>query len=241
MVEQLAMDFIVETESLAELIRKSQVVSIAQGEKLGVGEGYLKEKDMNWVITKFHIEMYAYPSPGDAITIRTKPIGFSKLTADRLFEFYHSNGEAAGIAYTQWAVIDSVKRRLKPIEKNYGSYYGIDRQESRRMQYKKIEKLEEAKHQTERIVVKQDIDSNDHVNNTRYLDYFYQSLQEFESLEWERLSTLEIAFKKEARLGDRIFIKHQDGNETDTEKVHRIHQIEGESGEILVQIESFWN
>ena len=148
---------------------------------------------------------------GEEITVKTWPLAPKHYTADRDFEGYDENGEKVFKATTAWSLIDLDKRCLcstdciKGLKIEYHDKRAFKSNEFNRFKLDDSFNLEYSK--SIRI---SDLDVNNHVNNTNYLNYGLDCLNKTSYSEGIKL--VEIRFSEELRYKDEVdlYYKNQD-------------------------------
>lgn len=192
--------------TLERLVNFAQDIAMAQGEDLGVGQRHLQEHNLAWVIVKFDIHLDRYPVYNEEIHISTQPVGFHKLTADRKFWFSDKDENCIGTIASQWVMLDLNKGRMKPIPAFYPEKYGFDFSQNEKIEYEKIQLPESWDAESEEVVKYSDLDFNNHVNNGRYLRWMMDAVPAGH-MEGYGIRRLQVSYKKEARLGERVAIR----------------------------------
>ncbi|HDK35303.1 MAG TPA: acyl-ACP thioesterase, partial [Bacteroidetes bacterium] len=85
-----------------------------------------------------------------------------------------------------------------------------------------------------------DLDSNKHVNNTKFVEWCAESIPPDEHLKLE-MDSLEIAFRKEAHYGEHILSSVERVQNPGNDKTVFLHQIKREhDGIVLAQARTSW-
>lgn len=177
----------------------------SQAEELGIGMDYLMENRFGWVLYKWDIDMYSYPHYNEKITIRTWAHSFRKFYAYRRYEFINSNGEIIGKADSIWFLINMDRRRPVRINEHLCSTFGVVEEDSPI----DIENITApSKIDSEKLfdVRYSDIDTNGHVNNTKYIAWAIETVPKNIVLNYT-LNNLKVTYEKETTYGEaaRIF------------------------------------
>lgn len=192
--------------TLERLVNFAQDIAMAQGEGLGIGQQHLVEQQLAWVIVRFDIQCHRCPIYNEEIHIKTQPVGFHKLTADRKFWFFDEKGFPLATIASQWVMVDGNKGRIKPIPEFYPRAYGFVGEDNQKLDYEKLTMPDQWNIEWKERVRFSDLDFNNHVNNGRYLRWMMDALPE-EILSGHGLSRLQVSFKKEARLDEDIQVR----------------------------------
>lgn len=174
--------------------------AISHSQAVGLGIDDLSRNGMAWILNKWAVKMERYPEYGEIITVETWPSGFERFYADREFIIRDEKGEIMGRASSVWILINIERRRPMRIPGHFGELYGIDA--AKALQVVSIEK--EYSHREYFVkefgIMRSDIDTNSHVNNTKYVGWLLETLPE-EVYNDFMLSSLDIEYKKEIESG----------------------------------------
>jgi medium-chain acyl-[acyl-carrier-protein] hydrolase len=170
-------------------------------EILGVGVRDLHAKGLTWVLARLHVMIAGVPEAGRTVHIATWPSGRHRLFAVREFQLRDAAGGELLRATSAWAMMNLESRRLSRLD----PHLPIFTSHPKRMIEDHFAPLPPPYAQAPRASYRaeaKDIDLNDHVNNTVYLDWALRSVPPG-ARSWKPRS-LEAAFLGEARLGDEI-------------------------------------
>ncbi|MBQ4057889.1 MAG: acyl-[Lachnospiraceae bacterium] len=194
---------------MAEIAQFFQDCVLLQSETIGKGVEETERSQTAWYLSSWQIEVERYPEFMEEVTVRTWPHEFKSMYGYRNFDIIDSKGKTIARANSIWIFMDLAKMRpSKPTEENIKGYVlepALD------MEYapRKINILgDECKISdvVEPIVVKYSfLDSNNHVNNGRYvkeaMDYI---------LTEKEYKQMRVDYRKAATLGDKMYpIKYQ--------------------------------
>lgn len=163
----------------------------------------LLEKGVGWVLLSGRMVMDRYPAYKEKITIKT---WLSELTTFRGIRenlILDEEGKIIGRAKGFWLFFDIKRRRPARIFKEMVEQWTINPKESIQMEKIKIETIEEAIYSNHFSVHRFDMDSNEHVNNLRYLQWAMESIPD-EIVDNYFLSTIDGNFVGEAQYGQTI-------------------------------------
>ncbi len=201
-------------------------------EKVSVHELSVQH-NISWVLSRLKIWINRLPNYDETVTVKTYVQGLDKYFYHRDFKVFDAAGIEIIRANSVWGLMNIVKRRLtsipewmialteisteKPVEKVSGKISGINTIE--------MEKRFDIRWH--------DIDSNQHVNNTKYVEWLMESIPT-EVLNKGILRSIDMIFKNESVLGDKITTQSQ-GIEQGF-----IHRIINQNGQELVTGETVW-
>ncbi|WP_461247798.1 acyl-[acyl-carrier-protein] thioesterase [Treponema sp. R6D11] len=167
---------------------------------LGMGHEKMLENGNFWVIAREAVDVVSYPAAGDVIKIRTFSAGVDKFIALRNWEVYNSENARIVLSKSSSMLIDATTGRPLRCINAYPDY---DWEEPMNEAPNKIIFTEECEKFSEFTVQYSDIDSNNHVNNARYINWVENVL----GYSPKRINVNYIA---ETKLGDFISVYYKD-------------------------------
>ena len=187
------------TLTLPELINYFQDCSTLHSGSIGYGVEELEEVGRAWILSYWQIVADRYPRLGEHVTVSTWASKFRGFLGERNFLMTDESGGVCARAYSVWAYMDMKKGRpVRPGEEELARY-GTEAPLEMEYAPRKI-RLPEETEEGERIRVgKSHIDTNEHVNNCRYVQMALEALPE-EIL----VRQVRVDYKKSAMLGDII-------------------------------------
>ncbi len=205
-------------------------------EKLGVGVRDLHARGLTWVLARLHVRITEVPAAGQPVHIATWPAGRHRLFAVRDFQLRGAAGNELLRATSAWALMNLETRRPARLDPHLPVFSG----HPARMVEDDFAPLPPPYPQAGRHsyrAVAGDIDINDHVNNTVYLDWALRSAPE--SARRRKPRSLEAAFMGEARLGDAVACLSEIGRADGGTVLLQSLQDEA-SGRELTRLRSLW-
>ena len=185
-----------------------QDIAVDNAEKCGFGESATTPRDLMWVLLKYRIEFTNYPIDIKTLTLKTEPRGYHRLFAYRNFEM-SSNGKLVAKASTMWSLINFRTKTLVNIETSFDSPYMTKFEAGENdLTFSKIPPMTQVDAKKEFEVRYNDIDGNRHANNGNYIIWALEPLS-YDFKKYHQLKTLDIAFKKEIKLGEKLISKVQ--------------------------------
>ena len=194
---------------MAEIAQFFQDCVLLQSETIGKGVEETERSQTAWYLSSWQIEVERYPEFMEEVTVRTWPHEFKSMYGYRNFDIIDSKGKTIARANSIWIFMDLAKMRpSKPTEENIKGYVlepALDMEYAPRKinilgdEYKISDVVEP-------IVVKYSfLDSNDHVNNGRYVKEAMDYL-----LTEKEYKQMRVDYRKAATLGDKMYpIKYQ--------------------------------
>lgn len=184
-----------------------QESALKHAHHLGFGSSDLLEKNLLWVVTRFELHTFSELRWDDEVVVTTwsrgliGPYAFRDFLITRLVDGVEK--EIVAKASSSWIPIDVVKRKsviLKSDELHSGtSHHEEVGVEPRKILYR----AENSDLLTSFQVRNSDLDINRHVNNTKYIQWIYDSLK-LEEIDQLQSKKFAINYNNEAKLGDEI-------------------------------------
>lgn len=187
---------------MVSIVQFFQDCSIFHSESVGKGLDEIKRVQKAWFLSSWQIEVDRYPEFAEEITVRTWPYLFKGIYGYRNFDILDQDGKQIVRANSIWVFMDTDKMMLT--KSTPDDLEGYEIEDAIDMDYapRKIKLLgEECKSNLgpiNPIVVRHSfLDSNHHVNNTRYI---------MEAMDYidhpQDVKTLRVDYRKSALLGD---------------------------------------
>ncbi|MDR2181133.1 MAG: acyl-ACP thioesterase [Treponema sp.] len=197
-----------DTLTIAATFDYFQEAAISHAEILGVGRDAMTTGGQVWVLSRLSVFMERRPRFGEPVTVRSWPRGPNRLFAVRDYDILGENGEPAVRGRGAWLILDLEKRRpLRPQQatERLPRNEGIDSLPGPAPGNEAPPGLAASSPPpaASRRVCYSDIDYNGHMNNTRYIQWI-QDLMENSVLENARQIRLDINYLAEARFGETL-------------------------------------
>ncbi len=189
----------------------------------------MESLNFGWMLNRWRVKIDKYPEGGETIRVESWISGFEKFYANREFIIYDEENLQIGKATAVWIFIDM--NRMRPIritDKHYNLNKTLDHKVFN--EFKRFPLNMEADNNKDFDIRRSDIDSNNHVNNTKYLEWIIESIPE-DVYQRSTLSEFEIQYKKEIKYPDKIVVgsKAIENNRDKKEYIH--HIVEGSAGQ----------
>ncbi|MCX6249081.1 MAG: thioesterase [Bacteroidetes bacterium] len=164
----------------------------------------LGKQNIGWVLLSGFMEVDRYPRYKDKIVIRTWLSGYSAIKGMRENIIYNEQGTIIGRAKGLWAFFDINRRRPVQISDAIKERWSYSDEECINHDItKKIEAIDSSNHIKEFKVNRYDVDTNQHVNNIRYLQWLVESIPE-DIIDNFYLHSIDGRFIAEAQFGDTL-------------------------------------
>ncbi len=188
---------------MAELVQYFQDCVLAQSEVIGKGIEETQRSMTAWFLSAWQIEVERYPQFREEVTIRTWPYDFKSMYGYRNFDVIDSEGKTIVKANSIWIFMDLKKMRpTKPTQENIKGYEigkALDMEyASRKINVLSDEyKIESAQPITVKYTF---LDSNEHVNNGRYV----KEAMDYLPID-KNLRQMRVDYRKAATYGDKMY------------------------------------
>ncbi len=186
--------------TLTAILDYFQDCSTFHSEDLGVGLSYLAKEKVVWVLSSWQIEVKRYPEFGELVTVGTWPYGFQSFFGYRNFTLESDKGELLAYANSVWVLLDLKKGRPAKLSPKMLEVYQLSPQLPMECELRKILLPQQMEKLESFPVHKYHIDTNQHVNNGKYV-----------SMAWEylprgfQIGKMRAEYRKAAVYGDRIY------------------------------------
>ncbi|AWK50253.1 acyl-[acyl-carrier-protein] thioesterase [Clostridium beijerinckii] len=213
-------------------------VGTQQSEHFGVGIEYCTRNNCAWVFYKYDIKMYRYPMFGETISITTQPIGFKKFYGLRKYVIKDEENNLIGEALALFFLINIQKRKPMRIQLEQYDSYGVDGDVDYDISMDTIERYDEEQYKKQFDIRYSDIDSNNHVNNVKYVEWATEAVP-IEVINNCILKRIKVIFEKETTYGDKISVTAT-VKEIDDFNLKSYHTIRNSEGTELTLLEADW-
>ncbi|MCQ2524929.1 MAG: thioesterase [Lachnospiraceae bacterium] len=183
------------------LMNYLQDCSTFQSEDLGIGLEYLYNFDLAWVVNSWQIDIIRLPKLGDRVIIGTLPYKLKGFIGYRNFYMKDAeSGEYLAKANSVWTLINL--KDVKPVKATQEMIDAYVLSEPIDMEYldRKITLTGKENRMEPISVTRDNLDSNNHVNNEQYIQIAMRYLPE-----GYKINRLLVEYKKSAYLGDSFY------------------------------------
>lgn len=186
------------------ILRMFQETGAVHCDLLGYGPNNTPSTHVAWIILNWKLKVFSRPKWNTKLTIKTWSKTHHNLFCYRNFEMYDDNDILVSVANSKWVLLDCIERHLTKITKEIEERFNcLDKPVFNEKTCEKLEEPINSKEILDYIICRRDIDTNHHVNNLNYLIYAYETLPK-EVFENTKFSNVEIMYKHEAKLGDKL-------------------------------------
>ncbi len=196
--------------SIEALLNYFQDCSTFHSEDIGLGFTYLTECNRAWVLSAWQIVIDRYPDLCEKIVVGTAPYDFRGFLGYRNFILQTEEGEQLACANSIWTLLDTEKGL--PVKPSPEMVNGYRLAEKLPMDYasRKIEINGTGTGLLPIPVRPQHLDTNNHVNNSRYIGMAKESLlmhaqSAGRPVDDVSIRQLRAEYRKSALMGDVIY------------------------------------
>ena len=155
--------------TLTSLINYFQDCTIFHSESLGAGFEYLEPEHKAWVLNSWQVILHRLPRFGEKVVVSTWPYAFTTLSGDRNFLLQTSDGEILAAANSFWVFTDTATGRPSKLTPDYVSKYPLEPPYEMEYASRKIPLPTDYVTEAPFQITKQQLDTNNHVNNAQYI------------------------------------------------------------------------
>lgn len=178
--------------------------------------------NFGWMLNRWKVKMDKYPNAGEKLRIETWISEVDKFYAYREFIIYDEKNVELGKATAIWIFLDMKRKRPIRIKEEH---YSLENVFDKKIfnEFHRFDANIEVDNNIDFHIRKSDIDYNDHVNNTKYLEWIIETIPD-DVYKNYILSEFEILYKKEVKYPNTILTGIKEINNQDEERsyVHKI-------------------
>ena len=176
-----------------------------QSNEAGLGIKDIEQTKLSWILLHWKIKVLKnIKYDGNPVKVRKWSRGIKRACCMRDFELYNINNELCVIGTSKWTLIHFDKGLVRLTDDLLSKYicdsksvFGND------FEFKKLCEPDNYSSIYEYTVSRRDIDINNHMHNTYYLDLAYEALPK-DVYENNTFNNFEIMYKTSALLGEKI-------------------------------------
>ena len=160
----------------------------------------LTKRGLGWVVTQYHIEVARLPRPNEEIIITTEPFGYNRFLEYRNYAFTDQSGNELITVKSEWVLFDLKTRKLVSTDKEMMAEIGVPLLK-KLPRFPRLRVQDEYQHERQYRVRYDDLDTNHHMTNGHYFNWFIDTLDR-NFLENHVVKTIDIKFNLEVRYGE---------------------------------------
>lgn len=225
--------------TLLSLLNYLEDSAISHSAFAGYGVNELMAADSGWVLNRWSLKIDRFPKLGEEITVETWPSSFERFYGNREFAILDSSGKTIVKAASIWIYFNIKKRRPMRIPAEMGDAYGIEETRAFEQPFTDLDFDFESEYTEEFSIKRSDIDTNNHVNNKKYVEWIMETAPQ-EIYDNYKVASVQIIYRKEASLG--TIIKSDCAIDRDyTQGLRIFHRIwDRDTGLELASAETIW-
>ena len=190
------------------------------------------------MLADYQIEIKSYAKYKDTVKVVTYIGGMNKFYGLRCFEIYNEKEELLLKGTTLVILVDTKRRRPKPIPKELYEVYGIYENNSEIGKNKlKLKAFEEADIESNIEIKYADLDFNYHVGNVKYVEFALDTIP-LDTMKKYKLEKVYIRYNKEIGLNDKIKVLTK--MESSDNKIVGYHEIINNEEKSIALLETHW-
>ena len=155
----------------AAILDLFQCVAGAHAEELGIGRAVMLERKLLWVVVRVKFEVLADVPFNATVKAKTWPLPAARATFQREYQIWSKTGELLVKGSSEWVLMHSERRRLVPIREVYPDSESFCTDRNFEGKFSKLADFEAEGEGATMKAQYTDIDMNDHVNNTKYVNF----------------------------------------------------------------------
>ena len=160
----------------ASLMLMLQEAAVEHADIIGIGQKDLSPRGLGWAMLKASIKTFKIPPWGERVKIKTWVSEVGRVSTNREFSVFSSEGEKLYEIRTQWVLFDLSKRRIERLQILNADLGANGIPASDDSLEGKIPSLETRPISVALRATRNDIDLNSHVNNATYVSWAFESV-----------------------------------------------------------------
>lgn len=190
---------------LPAMIDLLMMVSEHQLERGGAGADDLVKRGMGWVVTQYHFDIQRLPKPNEVVTLGTEASGYNRFFEYRDFWISDQTGQKIVTASSQWVLFDLKKRHMIPTDVKLMEDFEVPLLK-KMPRFPRLRPREDYERERSYRVRYDDLDTNHHLTNSHYFNWFID-MMERDFLKNHEVESIDIKFDREVQYGARPLSK----------------------------------
>ena len=192
----------------------------------------LKHGHIAWMIVDLRVKILRRPKDGEDLCVRTWSRGKAEAAATfRDFDVTSESGERLFIENCKFALVDTRVMKMTKLSDELIESYKPENETVFEEDAPKLSAPEDYEFEMPVFIRKTDIDFNDHVHNTKYLDYALEALP-YDEFKKDDFTYFRIVFRAGLKYGQNAVIRR-----TKTENGYTFAIVEGDKLYTLIELE----
>lgn len=190
-----------------KLLGYMQDTALRQTNEMGIGLEYLGQRNFFWALSKILVRISRMPKWDEEITVRTWARPHDIFTQPREFEIEDSAGSVIVRATSSWIILDGATGKFLKLEQFDERLHYLENKVAIDGTAPKIRKPDFDTAPSAFFKVRRsDLDWNHHVNNTKYIQWLFDS-EEFANVCTSSLAEISVNYVSQTRLGEEYSIQ----------------------------------
>ena len=179
-----------------------QEIAGVHANDLGFGYEYMMQNGINWILVRNKFEIIKYPTVSSVVKVETWPIKPKRFESERQYIIYDESGNILVKGSSIWVVIDVINKRIVSDDKIIYPGEFVDKNNFEEKFSKiRITNKDDFKFVKSFEVLPSMIDHNNHMNNAKYSELFFDTYNMNES---DEIDVFQVDHVKESLVGDII-------------------------------------
>lgn len=191
-----------------KLMSLMQETSIAHTDSTNRPMSWYVDNNFGFLLTNWDVRVNKYPFLYEKIRISTWPVMFKGILAYRGFDAYDSKNDLIAAANTKWVFTDLSRHRPIKVPADVVTGYGELSPPLFESDYKFPEITQDYESASRRSmqVTRRDIDSNNHVNNIKYIEWVVDDIPQ-NLYDNYCVKQMKCVYKKECKVNQEVMIE----------------------------------
>lgn len=193
---------------LSKIIDLLQNTATLHSKSVGYGTKEMMLRKQAWLMISWKVKILKYPEADMDVEVRTWSRGVKGIEARRGYEVVSvDTGEVLIIGDSAWALFDLENQKLiRASDEMVNAYAKLERDpfDGEKPEHLKDNDVIEKEIITK--VEKRDIDTNNHMNNSKYMEYLMEVIPDD-----MQITKFESAYRKQLTYGETIKVSYGDG------------------------------
>lgn len=191
-----------------DLAREMEKITASHLETCGIGWEEQQRMGKSWVIAWTSIEITRLPSEQMRVILRVWPGKNKTMMYTRRYAFYTADGALLACAASLFVLMDQETRKAAAPAEPLCAVPVVVLEGEPKLPKLQIDFPERLEGCCERIVAKEEIDQNGHLNNARYLDWAEDLLRE-SGLRMQAPERIWVRYNRELTEGQRVTLEYE--------------------------------
>lgn len=170
---------------------------------MGIGFDTMLEQHKMWILSGVQYRVIQTPNMYQTVRLHTWPLAPGAVTFRREYRMEDLQGNVLVLGTSDWAIIDSEKRKLLPAKGMYPFDSGFSEEKCFAEKMPHLRDFEPEREGMKFIPRFSQLDMNGHVNNTKYANFVLDALA---LKPQETIDTFQIHYQHELRLDQAVTV-----------------------------------